>query len=288
MTELSHGAIKAWIVQFIWPDPHSEPSCDRAHLFKSGARNLSTSNTRIDKAYKELIKKKIITIKKESGFRGSSKHEVMINENDTAIQLLAIQKRIVYFHNHGEKQFPSMFKKNFMINNFVVTLSNAKLIGRPNKTLAGQSYDYLDLEMPYSINPKYQNDFDAYCFTMHSLFNDVSLLAVSLSNGYIAKEYDMMIRNLTVWGVDTVMESIQSRLDAQGNHKLTPISAYNMRKRWELLILFRTRLTWLFRMESEDKFSGMMCNPQLNEMWKAPRPLKLTAEEKTYFKQMKS
>ena len=288
LTERTHGDIKALIIEFIWPDSQHEPTCERAHLFKSGARNWHVSNSRIDKAYKELIKKKIIKIKKESGFRGTSKHEVMINENDTAIQLLAIQKRIIYQKEHGEKQFPNMFKKNFMINNFVVTLSNAKLIGRPNKTRAGQSYEYLDLEMPYQINPKYQNDFDAFCFTMDSLFNDISLLAVSMSNGYIAKEYENKIRDLTIWGVDMVMQSIQDRLISQGDHKLTPISAYNMRKQWELLIRFRSNLTWLFKMESKDEFSGMMCNPQLNEMWKAPRPLKLTAEEKNYFMKMKS
>ena len=283
MTELSHGAIKAWIVQFIWPDPNSEPSCDRAHLFKSGARNLSTSNTRIDKAYKELIKKKIITIKKESGFRGSSKHEVMINENDTAIQLLAIQKRIIYFHDNGEKHFPNMFKKNFMINNFEV--KNGKFVGRPNKTRAGQDYLYLNLEMPYEINPKSQNDFDAYCFQMHSLFNDVSLLAVSLSNGYIAKEYEMMIRNLTVWGVDTVMNSIQSRLSAQGKHKLTPKSDYNFRKRWELLIRFRSNLTWLIKVENSDKkFHNYLYS---DSKYKDGPALELTADEKKYFK-MKS
>ena len=198
----------------------------------------------------------------------------MINENDTAIQLLAIQKRIVYFHEHGKKHFPNMFKKNFMINNFMVTLSNAKLTG--------------NLKMPYSINPKYQNDFDAYCFQMHSLFNDVSLLAVSMSNGYIVKEYDYMVRNFTISAVNVVMRSIQSRLTAQSDHKLTPISANNMRKQWELLILFRSRLEWLFKIESEDKFSGMFCNPQLNKIMKDGRPLKLTAGEINYFKEKKS
>jgi hypothetical protein len=93
-------------------------TCDRAHLFKIGAESLHTSNTRINKAYKELIKKGIIKIIKESGFRGSSKHEIIINENDTAIQLLAIQKRITYFEKTGKKHFPDMFKEDFMINNF--------------------------------------------------------------------------------------------------------------------------------------------------------------------------
>ena len=116
MDKYSHGDIKQLIISFIWPESKYEPSCSRAHLFKSGARNWKVSYTRIDKAYKELIKKGIIKITKESGFRGSSKHEVMINENDTAIQLLAIEKRIMYLNDHREKQFPNMFKKNFLIN----------------------------------------------------------------------------------------------------------------------------------------------------------------------------
>jgi len=284
LTELAHGTIKAWIVQFVWPYPDQNATCDRAHLFKIGAESLHTSNTRINKAYKELIKKGIIKIIKESGFRGSSKHEIIINENDTAIQLQAIQKRIHYFEKNGKKHFPDMFKKDFMINNFEV--KNGKFVGRPNKTLAGQDYLYLNLEMPYQVNPKYQNDFDAYCFQMDSLFNDVSLLAVSMSNGYIGKEYDYMIRNLTISAVNVVMESLHSRLSAQGDHKLTPKSAYNMRKRWELLISFRTRLTWLIKIEPEEKFSNYLIpnTASLNEIMKNAPALKLTAEEKKYLK----
>ena len=207
MTELSHETIKAWIVQFVWPYPDQTATCDRTHLFKIGPESLHTSNTRINKANKELIKKGIIKIIKESGFRGSSKHEIIINENDTAIQLLAIQKRITYFESNGKKHFPNMFKEDFMINNF------------------DQSRDELtgNLTMPYSINPNYQNDFDAFCFQMDSLFNDVSLLALSMSNGHIGKEYDYMIRNFTISAVNVVMTSIQNRLD---KHSLDSFEVY--------------------------------------------------------------
>ena len=270
MTELSHETIKAWIVQFVWPYPDQTATCDRTHLFKIGPESLHTSNTRINKANKELIKKGIIKIIKESGFRGSSKHEIIINENDTAIQLLAIQKRITYFESNGKKHFPNMFKEDFMINNF------------------DQSRDELtgNLTMPYSINPNYQNDFDAFCFQMDSLFNDVSLLALSMSNGHIGKEYDYMIRNFTISAVNVVMTSIQNRLDKHGEYKLTPISAYNMRKRWELLIQFRTRLTWLLQIEKKD--NRLVLNPQLNDMWKDGPALKLTAGEINYFKEKKA
>lgn len=270
LTELSHETIKAWIVQFVWPYPDQNATCDRTHLFKIGSESLHTSNTRINKAYKELIKKGIIKIIKESGFRGTSKHEIIINENDTAIQLQAIQKRIAYFEKAGKKHFPNMFKEDFMLNNFEV--KNDKLVGY--------------LNVPYSINPKYQNDFDFYCFQMHSLFNDVSLLAVSLSNGCIVKEYDYMVRNFTISAVNVVMKSIQNRLDKHGEYKLTPKSDYNMRKRWELLIQFRTRLTWLLQIEKKD--NRLVLNPQLNDMWKDGPALKLTADEKKYCKKYKN
>ena len=283
MTELAHGTIKAWIVQFVWPHPDTTSTCDRAHLFKIGAESLHTSNTRINKAYKELIKKGIIKIIKESGFRGSSKHEVMINENDTAIQLLAIQKRITYFEKTGKKHFPDMFKEDFMINNFEV--KNGKFVGRPNKTRAGQDYLYLNLEMPYQINPKYQNDFDAYCFQMNSLFNDVSLLAVTMSNGYIAKEYDYMVRNFTISAVNVVMKSLQDRISAQGEHKLTPKSDNNFRKRWELLIQFRTNLTWLVKVENTDKqFNNYLYFGQKFSKFKDGPALELSPQEKEYLK----
>ena len=271
MTELAHGTIKAWIVQFVWPNSNLASSqipvtCDRAHLFKIGAESLHTSNTRINKAYKELIKKGIIKIIKESGFRGSSKHEIIINENDTAIQLLAIQKRITYFETTGKKHFPNMFKEDFMINNFEV--ENGKLTG--------------NLNVPYSINPKYQNDFDAYCFQMNSLYNDISLLAVSMSNGYIVKEYDYMVRNFTISAVNVVMESIQNRLWKQREYKLTPKSVSNMRKGWELLIRFRTNLTWLIKIEQKD--NRLVINPQINEIMKDGPALRLTPDEKKYLK----
>ena len=106
MTEISHGQIKINIVQFVFPNPSNKPqwiSCPRTHLFKVMAEVLHTSRTRIDKAYKELRKKGIITIKKDQ--------EVRLTENDTVIQLLAIQKRIVYFEEKGKRHFPELEKK---------------------------------------------------------------------------------------------------------------------------------------------------------------------------------
>ena len=293
MTELSHGIIKANIVQFVWPSDSNKPqwtSCDRAHLFKTMASSLHTSNTRIDKAYKELIKKGIIKILKESGFRGSSKHEVRINENDTAIQLLAIQKRIVYFESNGKKQFPNMFKEDFMLNNFAV--EKGKFVGikrkadkKMSKEQGIEDWFQLNLNMPYSINPKYQNDFDAYCFQMNSLYNDVSSLALSMSNGYIAKEYDYMIRNFTITAVNVVMESIQSRISVHGDHKLTPKSDNNFRKRWELLIRFRTNLTWLNKVENSDKkFHNYLYFGQKFSKFKDGPALELSPQEKEYLK----
>ena len=82
------------------------------------------------------------------------------------------------------------------------------------------------------------------------------------------------------------MDSMQNRLDAQGNHKLTPKSAYNMRKRWELLIQIRMRVHWLIQIEKKDEFSNHLIPnaSQLNKIMKDGPALELTAEEKKYFK----
>ena len=115
MTEVTHGKIKINIVQFVFPNPSNRSqwiSCPRTHLFKVMAEVLHTNRTRNDKAYKELRKKGIITIKKDQ--------EVRLTENDTVIQLLAIQKRIVYFEEKGKRHFPNMFNEDFILNKFTV------------------------------------------------------------------------------------------------------------------------------------------------------------------------
>ena len=266
LTELSHETIKAWIVQFVWPYPDQTATCDRTHLFKIGPESLHTSNTRINKAYKELIKKGIIKIIKESGFRGSSKHQVRLTENDTTIQLLAIQERIVYFEDKGRFHFSSISDEDFMLNNF----------DQNGDELTG------NLKMPYSINPKYQNDFDAYCFQMDSLFNDISMLALSMSNKLIDREYDYVIRNLTITALRVIMEQIKNRLTHQSKYKLTPKSDNNTRRVWELLIQFRTRLTWLLKIEKKKEWKNYLFADK-GEYNNAPA-LKLTAEEKKYLK----
>ena len=96
------------------------------------AEVLHTSHTRINKAYKELREKGIITLKKDQ--------EVRLTENDTVIQLLAIQKRIVYFEEKGKRHFPNMFNEDFMLNNFTVKAG----------VLSDSVYN-----IPYIINPKY-------------------------------------------------------------------------------------------------------------------------------------
>ena len=269
LTEISHGQIKINIVQFVFPEPSNRPqwiSCTRTHLFKVMAEDLHTSNTRIDKAYKELRKKGIITIKKDQ--------EVRLTENDTVIQLLAIQKRIVYFEEKGKRHFPNMFNEDFMLNNFTVKAG----------VLSDSVYN-----TPYIINPKYQNDFDAYCFQMDSLFKDVSMLALSMSNKLIEREYDYVIGNLTLMATNVIIHSIKHRLRFQSDQKLTPKSDYNTRRLWELLIQFRTKLPWLIQFEKKPKFGDWLCGTKYLPIITLKKyangsALHLTPDEKKYLK----
>ena len=262
MTEISHGKIKINIVEFVFPEPSNRPqwiSCTRTHLFKVMAESLHISNTRIDKAYKELRKKGIITIKKDQ--------EVRLTENDTVIQLLAIQKRIVYFEEKGKRHFPNMFNEDFMLNNFTVKAG----------ILSDSVYN-----IPYEINPKYQNDFDAYCFQMDSLFKDVSMLALSMSTKLIEREYDFIIGNLTIRAVDVIMRSIHDRIGNQAQYRLTPKSDFNTRRVWELVRLFRTRLPWLITLEKKKKWKDYLFADR--GQYKAGSALHLTPDEKKYLK----
>ena len=210
MTKYTDQELKDQIVSFV----SLNPGVTYSRMKKTLAERFHVSTNRINSNYQE-IKNDLIDIKSISQMKGGHEgHELTLKPTSFVLELQSLQNRISTLERDFKKYYPGL---------------------RTNKIMITQK-NKLQL-----VSKKVENDLSAFMFTLDNLFTEISTLSLMKSNGFIKKDWELLITKLEKRIINFIIDSITQLLDQE--------SKKHGKSRWNLLIYLRTNLAWLIKFE---------------------------------------